>query len=148
MKLEWRSLVILDVAIVDIDVYKYDTDESKPFRTRRLAVGRDFLGEFEQMVLLAVLRLREQAFALAIIRELDREAGRAVSRGALYKTLERMEGKGYVTWSTEASTPERGGHPRRLFTVTPVGIEVLRTSREALTRLWKGLDPILGERPA
>ena len=111
-------------------------------------MGRDFLGEFEQMVLLAILRLRDQAFALAIIRELDQEAGRAVSRGALYKTLERMEGKGYVTWSTEASTPERGGHPRRLFNVTPVGVEVLRTSREALTRLWDGLEPVLGERPA
>ena len=111
-------------------------------------MGRDFPSEFEQMVLLAALRLREEAYALRIIRELDREAGRAVSRGALYKTLERMEGKGWVVWSTEESTPERGGHPRRRFAVTAEGIEVLRASREALFRLWDGLDPILGERPA
>ena len=111
-------------------------------------MGRDFPSEFEQVVLLAILRLRKKAFALAIVRELDQEASRAVSRGALYKTLERMEAKGYLTWSTEGATPDRGGHPRRLFTVTPVGIEVLRTSREALMRLWNGLDPILGERPA
>ena len=111
-------------------------------------MGRDFPSEFEQMVLLAILRLGREAFALAIVRELDNEAARAVSRGALYKTLERMEAKGYLTWSTESATPDRGGHPRRLFVVTPVGVEVLRASREALMRLWDGLDPILGERPA
>lgn len=111
-------------------------------------MGREFPSEFEHMVLLAILRLGDTAFALAIIRELDRQAGRAVSRGALYKTLERMEAKGYLVWTTEAATPERGGHPRRLFAVTPVGVEVLRTSRDALFRLWEGLDPILGERPA
>ena len=111
-------------------------------------MGRDFPSEFEQMVLLAILRLGRGAYALAIIRELDREADRGVSRGALYKTLERMEAKGYLAWSTEDSTPERGGHPRRLFGVTPVGVEVLRTSRDALMNLWDGLDPILGERPA
>ncbi len=111
-------------------------------------MGRGFPSEFEQMVLLAILRLKSEAYALAIVRELDREAGRSVSRGALYKTLERMEAKGYLAWSTEASTPDRGGHPRRLFTVTPAGVEVLRTSREALLRLWRGLGPILDRRSA
>jgi DNA-binding PadR family transcriptional regulator len=107
----------------------------------------NYPGEFEQMVLLAVLRLGEGAYALAILRELDQQAGRRVSRGALYKTLDRMEAKGLVRWQVEEATPERGGHPRRLFTVTPQGVEVLRTSRDALFRLWNGLDPILG-RPA
>ena len=111
-------------------------------------MGRDFPGEFEQMVLLAILRLRGEAFALAIIKELDHEVGRRVSRGALYKTLDRLETKGHLEWSTEESTPERGGHPRRLFRVTPEGVEVLRSSREALMRLWNGLDPVLGERLA
>lgn len=100
------------------------------------------------MVLLSILRLGDEAFALSIIRELEREAGRTLSRGALYKTLERMEGKGYLSWTTEETTPERGGHPRRLFSVTPAGVEALRNSREALFRLWDGLDPVLGERPA
>jgi PadR family transcriptional regulator PadR len=111
-------------------------------------MGRDFPSEFEQMVLLAILRLGDDAYALAIIRELDGRAGRSVSRGALYKTLERMEAKGYLVWSTEDATPERGGHPRRLFTVTPEGVDVLRNSREALFKLWDGLDPVLGEKPA
>lgn len=111
-------------------------------------MSRDFPGELEQMVLLATLRLKDQAFALAIIKELDAEAGRRVSRGALYKTLDRLESKGFVAWTTEDATPERGGHPRRLFRVTPEGVEVLRTSRDALMRLWDGLDPVLGERLA
>lgn len=111
-------------------------------------MGRNFPSELEQMVLLAILRLGPEAYALAIIRELDLEGGRDVSRGALYKTLERMQGKGYLAWTTEEATPGRGGHPRRLFTVTPAGVEVLRTSRDALLRLWDGLDGILGERSA
>lgn len=102
-----------------------------------------FPGELEQMILLAVLRLREDAFALPILRELDRKAQRSLSRGALYKTLDRMEAKGWVAWTREATGPDRGGHPRRRFRVTPEGVEVLRTSREALERLWDGLDPVL-----
>lgn len=111
-------------------------------------MGRDHPGEFEQLVLLAILRLGDEAFALAIIRELDREAGRRVSRGALYKTLDRLADKRYVRWSTEVAVPGRGGHPRRLFVVTPVGIEALQAARVALFRLWDGLDSVLGEPPA
>lgn len=95
------------------------------------------------MVLLAILRLEDEAYALAVLKELDSEVGRRVSRGALYKTLDRMESKGYVAWSQEESTPERGGHPRRLFRVTADGIELLRASREALLKLWSGLEPVL-----
>ena len=113
-----------------------------------ITVSKDFPGEFEQMVLLSILRLRDGAYALAIVRELDSEVGRRVSRGALYKTLDRLERKKYVSWSTEASTPDRGGHPRRLFTVTPVGVQVLQGARVALFRLWDGLDSVLGQRPA
>ncbi|MCH7565082.1 MAG: PadR family transcriptional regulator [Gemmatimonadetes bacterium] len=105
----------------------------------------NYPGEFEQMVLLVLLRLEDDAYALAVLKELDRSAGRRVSRGTLYKTLDRMEAKGMVEWTTEASTPERGGHPRRLFSVTPTGVEALRASRETLVRLWSGLDVVLGD---
>ncbi len=104
----------------------------------------NYPGEFEQMVLLSILRLGEGAYALAVVRELDEQVGRRVSRGALYKTLDRMEAKGLVEWRKEESTPDRGGHPRRLFSVTPDGVRVLKASRSALFRLWDGLDPILG----
>ncbi len=101
------------------------------------------LGEFEQMILLAILQAKSDAFALAIIRELDRRAGRRVDRGALYKTLDRMEAKGLVTWSVEDPTPERGGHRRRRFEVTGAGMDALRASRKALFQLWDGLEAVL-----
>jgi len=105
----------------------------------------NYPGEFEQMVLLAVLRLGAGAYALAVLRELDQQAGRRVSRGALYKTLDRMEAKGMVRWQVEEATPDRGGHPRRLFSVTPQGVALLQASRDALFRLWDGLDGVLGK---
>lgn len=83
------------------------------------------LGEFEQVVLLAILQLDDEGFALSILRELDRRAGRRVSRGALYKTLERLEDKACVEWQVEETTPGRGGHPRRRFTVTRAGVAAL-----------------------
>ncbi len=104
-----------------------------------------FLGEFEQMVLLAILQASDEAFALAVLKELDRRAGRRVDRGALYKTLDRLEAKKLVEWTVEPGTPERGGHRRRLFNVTRAGIAALRASRHALFKLWDGLEPILGE---
>jgi DNA-binding PadR family transcriptional regulator len=102
-----------------------------------------YLGEFEQMVLLAILQLKDEGFALSILRELDLRAGRSVSRGTLYKTLERLEAKGFLEWEAEAGPPERGGHPRRRFTVTGRGVAALRDSREAFRKLWEGLDGIL-----
>lgn len=107
--------------------------------------GNNYLGEFEQMVLLAMLQKGEEAFALAIINELDKRAERRVDRGALYKTLDRMEAKDLVRWSIEPATPERGGHRRRLFEVTPDGIQALKASRSALFNLWDGLDSVLGD---
>jgi len=103
-----------------------------------------FLGEFEQMVLLAILRLEDRAFAVSVLRELDERAGRAVSRGTLYKTLDRMESKGLVGWEPEGGSPERGGHPRRRFSVTGRGVSALQESREAFLSLWDGLEAISG----
>jgi DNA-binding PadR family transcriptional regulator len=108
-------------------------------------MGSAYLGEFEQVVLLSILRLREEAFALSVLQELDERAGRRVSRGALYKTLERLEAKSLVTWELEDATPGRGGHPRRLFSVAHEGVSALQQSRDTLFRLWEGLDAVLGE---
>lgn len=102
------------------------------------------LGEFEQIVLLAVLQVGDDSFALPVLRELDHRAGRRVSRGALYKTLERLESKGLLDWDVEDPTPGRGGHPRRRFRVTAAGVSALKTSRDALHRMWQGLDGVLG----
>ncbi len=101
------------------------------------------IGEFEQLVLLTLLRLGDAAQALALREELGRVTGRRVARGALYRTLERLETKGYVRWSVEAGGPERGGHARRLFTVSARGIAALRRSRRMLQQLWSGLEDVL-----
>jgi DNA-binding PadR family transcriptional regulator len=102
-----------------------------------------FIGEFEQMVLLAILQRGENANALEIRRELESSAGRRVSKGAFYTTLDRLEKKGYLTWSSRVARNGRGGLPQRHFRVTPEGVAELRKAREALTRLWRGLDGVL-----
>lgn len=107
-------------------------------------MGKSYLGELEQMILLAVLRLGEGAYAVAVMNELDGQVGRKVSRGSLYKTLDRLREKDLVRWRTEDGTPERGGRARRLFAVTPGGIEALRESREVLLTLWDGVVGRLG----
>ena len=103
------------------------------------------LGELEQLVLLAILQADNHAYALETIRELDDRANRRVDRGALYKTLDRLEAKELVDWTMEDATPKRGGHRRRRFAVTPSGIAALRASRQTLFNLWDGLDAILKE---
>jgi len=100
------------------------------------------LGEFEQLVLLAILQLGEDAYAAGIRREIEERAERSVSRGALYATLDRLEQKAYLRWETEASTPARGGIPRRRFIVTATGIAALRASLEAIVRLSRGLEAL------
>lgn len=104
---------------------------------------RSFLGPFEQMVLLSILRLGDRAQGLAVRRELEQGAGTKVSRGALYTTLDRLHGKGYLTWSIADTGPERGGLPRRKYQVTADGVSALRACRAALFSLWSGLEEVL-----
>jgi PadR family transcriptional regulator, regulatory protein PadR len=107
---------------------------------------REFpLGEFEHMVLLAILQLRDAAYGPSISRELESTAGRTVSRGALYSALGRLEEKGFLRWHLEAPGPDRGGHAKRRFELTHTGLAAVRTYRAALMRLWSNLDNVLGE---
>ena len=98
-----------------------------------------FLGEFEQMVLLAILQRRDHANGYEVRRELERSAGRSVSKGAFYTTLDRLQAKGYLTWETRPAERGPSSLPQRHFTVTPEGVDELRRSKEALTNLWAGL---------
>lgn len=98
------------------------------------------LGEFEYLVMLAVMQLEGEGSAIEVRGLLEERAERAVSRGALYATLERLERKGYVSWATEDATPERGGIPRRLFRATGDGLEAVRRSSVAIARLSEGLS--------
>ena len=103
------------------------------------------IGELEQLVLLAVLRLGADAYGLSIARELEREAGRRLSRGALYTTLDRMEIKGLLRWKPEPGGTNRRGLPRRVYTVSARGVAGLRASQRVLHRMWRGLEDVLGE---
>ena len=103
------------------------------------------LGEFEHLLLLAILRLGADAYGLTIARELEEHAKRRVSRGALYTTLDRLEAKGLVRWKIGPGTRERGGLPRRCYTVSARGIAALRSSQQILQQMWRGLDDVLKE---
>jgi PadR family transcriptional regulator, regulatory protein PadR len=99
------------------------------------------LGEFEQMVLLAILHVKGEAYGVPIVEEIERRTGRSVSRAAVYVTLRRLEERGLLTsWMSEP-TRERGGKARRCVRVEPQGIELLRETREAMDRMWGDLNP-------
>ena len=106
-----------------------------------------YLGEFEQQVLLVIVRLEADAYGPAIGAELERRAGRRVSRGALYTTFDRLEDKGLLRWRTVPGTEARDGLPRRLYTVTASGLAALRAAREVVRNLWDGLDARLKKEP-
>jgi DNA-binding PadR family transcriptional regulator len=101
------------------------------------------LGHFEQLVLLAVLRLGDTAYAPAILDEIERATGKPASPGSMYVTLDRLEEKGFLRSRLADSTDERGGRPRRYVTVTAYGLRELRASRAALLELWRGLEGVL-----
>lgn len=97
------------------------------------------LGEFEHLILLAILRLRDDAYGMRVRREIEERTGRDVTVGAVYATLERLESKGLVSARTGDPTPERGGRAKRSFEVTAQGIEAVNRTRRELACMSKGL---------
>jgi PadR family transcriptional regulator, regulatory protein PadR len=103
----------------------------------------DGLGELEQMVLLAALRLGDGAYSVPIIRELDYASGRQVSRPSVYLALVRLRKKGLLSATLGDPTPSRGGRAKRFYRVTPEGLSVLQAARRAYLTLCDGLEPVL-----
>ncbi|MGD8280590.1 MAG: helix-turn-helix transcriptional regulator [Gemmatimonadota bacterium] len=102
------------------------------------------VGEFELLVLLAILRQADEPYANRVREDLEANAERRVTRGALYRTLDRLDTKGLIEWEMEPSAlPERGGHPMRRLSVTDEGREAVRESRAVLMRFFEGLGPEL-----
>ena len=101
------------------------------------------VGEFEQMVLLAVLQRRDDAYGVTIFEELARHTSRPVARGAVYMTLDRLEKKGLLRSSLSEPTPERGGRAKRCYNLTRPAVQALKASRRTLLSLWDGLEPVL-----
>jgi PadR family transcriptional regulator PadR len=101
---------------------------------------RDYLGEFEHIVVLALLRLGDRAYGVTVRQEIEVRTGREVSIGAVYATLDRLEGKGYVKSRTGEPTPERGGRSKRFFRVTAKGVAAVNHTHRSLQSMMQGLD--------
>ena len=97
------------------------------------------LGEFELLVLLAVRRLGDEAYGVPIRDEIERRTARAVARGAVYVTLDRLVRKGHLRASMGDATPQRGGRAKRYFELTPEGLKALKASLHAVERMQHGL---------
>jgi PadR family transcriptional regulator PadR len=110
-------------------------------------MGERFLTDFELMVMLAVLRVREDAYGVSIAREIEETGGRAVTHAAVYLALERLCQQGLVAARLGDPTPERGGRAKKLFSVTPAGLRAIRRTQTAFMALWKGIPELKG-RPA
>ena len=106
--------------------------------------GKRFLGEFEQMVIAAILRLGEDAYGVTIIELISDRTGRDVKSGAVSVTLDRMEKKGLVRSRLADPDEGRGGRPRRYVRLTREGLAAARESRDAMLNLWKDLDGAYG----
>jgi len=103
------------------------------------------LGEFEQMVMVAILQLEGDVYGVPIVEEIEGRTGRSVSRSAVYVTLRRLERKGLVSSRMSDPLPERGGKPRRCVEVEPEGLRALHESRRAMEQMWRGLDGTAAE---
>jgi PadR family transcriptional regulator PadR len=104
---------------------------------------RTYLGEFEQLLLFAVVHLDDTAYGTRIRQTIERRTGRTVSPGAVYTALDRLERRRLVSSWLGDPTPERGGKRKRYYRVEPAGAALLRKSQDALTRMARGLRPKL-----
>src|SRR5580692_12084608 len=101
---------------------------------------RDYLGEFEHVILLALLRLEDRAYGVTVRQEIELRTDREVSIGAVYATLDRLERKGYVTSQMGDPTPERGGRSKRFFRVTANGVAAVNRTHRAVESMTEGLS--------
>lgn len=106
----------------------------------------DYLGNFELMLLLAILRLGDDAYGVTIAHELEQQTDREVVIASVYATLDRLQDRGLVSSSLGDSTPERGGRAKRYFRITGAGLREVRDARRSLMNLWRALPQLKGEK--
>jgi PadR family transcriptional regulator, regulatory protein PadR len=104
------------------------------------------ISNFELMVMLALIRLGDEAYGVPISEQIAVQSGHDVALGSVYAALERLEDRGLVVSSIGDPTPERGGRAKKYFKVTGKGVEVVRDTQQTLTRMWKGLKTLARER--
>jgi PadR family transcriptional regulator PadR len=107
-------------------------------------MARDLLTDFELMILLAILRLGDQAYGVPIAREIETTGRRSVILGAVYTALERLERNSMVSSRMGNPSPERGGRAKRFFDVTPQGLKGVKDTQRSLVALWKGVAQLKG----
>lgn len=125
----------------------------QPFWVCRVSLGKGetntmkgtYIGEFEELVLLTVGILFDDAYGLAIVDELEKQTGRNVMMSAVHKALVRLEDKGYLRSRMGGATETRGGRDKRLYTLTQAGTKVLNQSREMRNSMWKQVPKIVWE---
>lgn len=106
-------------------------------------MGRSYLGEFEELVLLAVMVVNNGAYGVAVAEELRERANRTISLSAVHIALYRLEEKGYVTSEMGGATLSRGGRRKRLFTVTAAGRQILAEIQEVRSQFWNAITSTL-----
>jgi len=102
------------------------------------------ISNFELMVLLALIRLGDEAYGVPISLEIEKHSGHDVALGSVYAALERLQGRGFVSSSVGEPTPERGGRAKKYFRITGKGMKVVQETQRTLMRLWKGLPKLEG----
>jgi DNA-binding PadR family transcriptional regulator len=107
-------------------------------------MSREVLGNFELMVLLALIRLGDEAYGVPISEAIEESTGREVLLGSVYVALDRLQENGFVTSVMGDPTPERGGRAKRYFHITGKGLRQVRETKQALTKLWKGIPELSG----
>ena len=100
-------------------------------------MAKEFLGDFEEMILTGVAALHENAYGAAINIEIEQWLGRRVTLSAVHVTLYRLEDKGYVKSKVGGATNERGGRRKRIYTITSAGVAILKAMKETRIDLWK-----------
>jgi PadR family transcriptional regulator, regulatory protein PadR len=105
--------------------------------TKYKDMAKEYLGEFEELVLTMVAALQEEAYGAAISEEIETRLKREVNLSAVHVTLYRLEDKGYIKSSMGGGTKERGGRRKRIFTITSAGMAMLRAMKESRVELWK-----------
>jgi DNA-binding PadR family transcriptional regulator len=105
-------------------------------------LNRDYLTDFELMILLAILRIGDEAYGVPIAREIENTGERSVVLSAVYVALDRLEANGLVSSTLGDPTPARGGRAKRFFRVSPAGLKAVSQTRRALTQLWAGIPQL------
>lgn len=107
-------------------------------------MDRQFLTDFELMIMLAILRVRDRAYGVPIAREIEATAGRPVTLAAVYLALDRLQANKLVTSELGDPTPQRGGRAKKFFRVTSAGLRAIRQTQRAFIALWQGIPELRG----